>query len=80
MTFKFSTTALLTVAATLDVATAANVRAAETQTAPAAPEAPPKVVVEIDGVVRQPSFGTVAGSWFYNAGPEGSQVLILGFP
>ena len=43
-------------------------------------ETPPKVVVEIDGVVRQPSFGTVAGSWFYNAGPDGSQVLLLGFP
>ena len=80
MTFKFSPTALLTFAATLVVATATNVRAAETQTAPAAPEAPPKVVVEIDGVVRQPSFGTVAGSWFYNAGPKGSQLLLLGFP
>ena len=43
-------------------------------------ETPPKVVVEIDGVVRQPSFGTVAGSWFYNAGPNGSQLLLLGFP
>ncbi len=43
-------------------------------------ETPPKVVVEIDGVVRQPSFGTVAGSWFYNAGPDGSQLLLLGFP
>lgn len=43
-------------------------------------ETPPKVVVEIDGVVRQPSFGTVAGSWFYNAVPDGSQVLLLGFP
>ncbi|MBR5243635.1 MAG: PD40 domain-containing protein, partial [Thermoguttaceae bacterium] len=77
MTFKLFQSALLTVAATFFAATAANVRAAETQTAP---EAPPKVVVEIDGVVRQPSFGTVAGSWFYNAGPDGSQLLLLGFP
>ena len=80
MTFKFSTTAFLIGAATLFVATTTNVRAAEAQTASPAPETPPKVVVEIDGVVRQPSFGTVAGSWFYNAGPDGSQLLLLGFP
>ena len=80
MTFKFSPTAFLIGAATLFVATATNVRAAEAQTASPAPETPPKVVVEIDGLVRQPSFGTVAGSWFYNAGPDGSQLLLLGFP
>ena len=77
MTFKKLLATLLIVAATLFVATSTNVRAAET---PSVPETPPKVVVEIDGVVRQPSFGTVAGSWFYNAGPDGSQVLLLGFP
>ncbi|MBR5758415.1 MAG: hypothetical protein IKX88_07460, partial [Thermoguttaceae bacterium] len=45
-----------------------------------APAETPKVVVAIDGETRLPSFGTIAGSWFYNAGPTGSQALLLGFP
>ena len=46
----------------------------------AAPTETPKVTVAIDGESVLPSFGTVAGSWFYNAGPTGSQALLLGFP
>ena len=46
----------------------------------APPTETPKVTVAIDGKAVLPSFGTVAGSWFYNAGPTGSQALLLGFP
>lgn len=38
------------------------------------------VCVEIDSQLVEPSFGTVAGSWFYHAGEESSQALLLGFP
>lgn len=40
----------------------------------------PKVVVSINGEERAPSFGTIAGSWFYHDGAEGAQALLLGFP
>ena len=39
-----------------------------------------KTSVVIDSVSVEPSFGTAAGSWFYHAGPQSSQVLLLGFP
>ncbi len=42
--------------------------------------ATPKTAVSINGETRLPSFGTVAGSWFYNDGADGSQLLLLGFP
>ena len=40
----------------------------------------PKMTVAIDGETILPSFGTVAGCWFYHSGETGSQVLLLGFP
>ncbi|MBQ1278403.1 MAG: hypothetical protein IIY07_07145, partial [Thermoguttaceae bacterium] len=76
MTLKNPFLALLGAVALLVASVPSSSVRAESPTA----ETPPKVVVEIDGVVRQPSFGTVAGSWFYNAGPDGSQLLLLGFP
>ena len=39
-----------------------------------------KTRVIIDSNTVEPSYGTVAGSWFYHSGPQGSQVLLLGFP
>lgn len=46
----------------------------------ASPDSLQKTRVEIDSISVEPSFGTVAGSWFYHNGPEGSQVLLQGFP
>ncbi len=40
----------------------------------------PKMTVAINGKTTEPSFGTVAGSWFYHSGEDGSQVLLLGYP
>lgn len=76
MSLKRSFLALLGAVALLVAPSLSTRVRAESPTA----DAPPKVVVEIDGAARQPSFGTVAGSWFYNAGPNGSQLLLLGFP
>ena len=56
---------------------AVSIGAAEETQAPVPPE---KVVVSIDGTAVLPSFGTRAGSWFYSAGDDSSQLLLLGFP
>ena len=39
-----------------------------------------KTRVVIDSSIVRPSYGTIAGSWFYHSGVNNSQVLLLGFP
>ena len=39
-----------------------------------------KTRVVINSTQVKPSYGTVAGSWFYHTGDHSSQVLLLGFP
>ena len=39
-----------------------------------------KTRVVINSTPVKPSYGTVAGSWFYHTGEQSSQLLLLGFP